>query len=294
MDAMASHEQILGCLLGGAIGDAWGSTAEGAGIGAAISQPWHLTDDTQLTIATCEAILDVERVLPERIAARFLVWFREGRLTGVGASTLKALRDLSLGAHWALAGARGERAAGNGAAMRVAPLAFILDGSDARSRQVLRDVCRITHHHDEADVGALAVILAIQAAGMGQEVQLAVLAGRLPDSRVRDRLLALERASERSIQAVAAQSGASGFVVESVPLALLAASRGPDLGFEAVLGQVIDSGGDTDTVASIAGQVMGARIGAGALPAELLSRVPQTRGLDVFEVFASWSARRST
>jgi hypothetical protein len=43
--------------------------------------------------------------------------YNKGKLTGLGASTLKALRDLQVGAHWALSGWSGEYAAGNGAAM---------------------------------------------------------------------------------------------------------------------------------------------------------------------------------
>lgn len=41
-----------------------------------------------------------------------------------------------------------ERAAGTGAAMRIAPLAFLLDPLDPEQRVTLRDVCRITHHSD--------------------------------------------------------------------------------------------------------------------------------------------------
>src|SRR5262249_56987659 len=86
-------------------------------------------------------------VSPAAIADHFAHWFRQGRVTGVGASTLKALRDLAAGAHWALAGRKGERGAGNGAAMRVAPLAFCLDPEEPEQRTALRDVCRVTHHN---------------------------------------------------------------------------------------------------------------------------------------------------
>lgn len=52
--------------------------------------------------------------------------------------------------------------AGNGAAMRIAPLAFHVDPALAQDRQVIRDVCRITHHNDEAYVGALAIVGAVR------------------------------------------------------------------------------------------------------------------------------------
>ena len=41
------------------------------------------------------------------------------------------------------------------------------------------------------------------------------------------------------------------------------------------LDELVAIGGDTDTIASIAGQVAGARGGAGALPPRLLSLVPE-------------------
>ena len=53
------HDRILGCLLGGAIGDAWGGPYEGALPQAVPDFPStaRLSDDTQLTTATCEAII---------------------------------------------------------------------------------------------------------------------------------------------------------------------------------------------------------------------------------------------
>jgi len=145
------RDRIIASILAGAIGDGWGRPYEGRPPPPRVEIPRQLliSDDTQLTLATCEAVIEARRVDPERIAASFVKWFREGSITGMGSSTLKALRDLDAGAHWALSGAKGEHAAGNGAAMRVAPLAFVLDTTIPEHRTTLREVCRITHHHDE-------------------------------------------------------------------------------------------------------------------------------------------------
>ena len=121
-----------------------------------------VSDDTQFTLATCESIIENGAVHAERLASHFATWFATGRVSGIGASTLKSMRDLAAGVHWALAGSRGEYSAGNGAAMRIAPLAFLLDPATPADRRVIRDVCRITHHNDEAYVGALAVVIAIR------------------------------------------------------------------------------------------------------------------------------------
>src|SRR5207249_9712319 len=97
-------DSILGCIIGGAIGDATGAAFEGAEA-IPMAEVWRgdhwrtLTDDTQLTLATCEALSESGPPDPAAIAAACLRWFRAGRLTGLGASTLKALRDLDAGAH---------------------------------------------------------------------------------------------------------------------------------------------------------------------------------------------------
>jgi ADP-ribosylglycohydrolase len=272
-------ERVIGAILGGAIGDGWGGPFEGGLPRRSFRAPDELvvSDDTQLTLATCEALIEGGSVDPERIARRFVTWFRGGRLRGLGASTLKALRDLEAGAPWALAGAKGERSAGNGAAMRIAPLAFFLNPEDDADRRTLRDVCRITHHHDEAYVGALAVVwamrLASRAEGPLPDLPGAV-AGRLPDSQVRDRLDRYATFADDVTPARIADSfGSGGFVVDSVPLAVFAARDLHRRPFSEILRGLVEAGGDTDTIASMAGQIVGAAVGASGLPGDLIMRL---------------------
>ncbi|HEY7370769.1 MAG TPA: ADP-ribosylglycohydrolase family protein [Polyangia bacterium] len=271
-------DRVQGMVLGGAIGDGWGRPYEGA-ITDRYPPPLELvtTDDTQLTLATCEAVAAAGTVDPAAIAARFLAWFREGRLRGLGSSTTKALRDLAAGAHWALAGAKGERAAGNGAAMRIAPLAFMVDPTEAAGRQLLRDVSRITHHHDEAYAGALAVSVAVRLAsrsGYPMARLLEDVAAALPDSQVRDRIARYAGfGDDVDPRRIGETWGASGFVADSVPLALFAARAIGGRSFFQVIGGAVSAGGDTDTIGSIAGQVAGAAVGVSGLPDDLLERL---------------------
>lgn len=260
-------ERVRGCLLGGALGDAVGARHEGAPpAGGRALRPGHFTDDTQLTLATAEAIAEAGRADPERIAAGLLAWHRRDPIRGVGAATAKALRELSVGGHWALVGRTGEHAAGNGAAIRIAPLAFVLDPRDPKARRTIRDVARITHRSDEAYAGALAVCLAVHDA-LSDDLDLDLIAAALPDSGVRDRLREIARLELRD----AAARGTSGWVVDAVPLALRAASI-PD--FESMLAEVVTLGGDCDSIGSMAGQIWGARHGAAALPAAMLRELP--------------------
>lgn len=62
--AILTRDHIIGSLLGGAIGDALGGVTERSGLA--------ISDDTQLTLATCEAVVEAECVDPERIAASVL------------------------------------------------------------------------------------------------------------------------------------------------------------------------------------------------------------------------------
>ncbi len=276
MMALPSREsRIHGCLLAGALGDAIGAHFEGNPPTADLHIPPELrvTDDTQLTIATCESIVEHGSVDPDSIANNFVRWFRGRRITGMGASTLKSLTELDAGGHWALVGATGERSAGNGAAMRIAPLAFVLDPDVPADRQTIRDVCRITHRNDEAYIGALAIVRSIRHAMAGHPFGDDFLSGlirAIPDSRVRDRLMDVQQMSP-SVEEYVRRFASSGYVVDSVPLAIVAAMRSSDV-MEAIE-QIVRCGGDTDTIASMFGHIFGAAFGAGVLPMEIVDRV---------------------
>lgn len=262
------HDKILGCVLGGAIGDYVGSSLEGRPGPLDVRVPAQsvISDDTQLTLATCEAIVQSGGVDPAAIALSFGGWFSSGRVTGVGSSTLKALRDLSVGGHWALAGAGGERSAGNGAAMRIAPLAFCVDPMSSDGRKRIKDVASITHRNDEAFAGALAVAVAIAIPGF--DFIPGVLA-ELPDSNTRDRLGVLVSEADSSVADLGLRFGAGGYVADSVPLSLVAASRGVGSGFQEAVFGVMACGGDTDTTGSMVGQIVGSKVGLSGIPEEL-------------------------
>jgi ADP-ribosyl-[dinitrogen reductase] hydrolase len=156
--------------------------------------------------------------------------------------------------------------------MRIAPLAFFL--SPDNDRQLIKDVCSITHKNDEAYIGALAVLYALDLViknkwSPGEQLLTAVIP-HLPDTGVKDNLIKLEQNPYLNIAEAAALVGCSGHVIESVPFALFAAQKIREMGVKGILSAIIRCGGDTDTNASIAGQVMGAYLGFNHLPSDLL------------------------
>ena len=112
---------------------------------------------------------------------------------------------------------------------------------------------------------------------------------------MRDRLLNYaDLPAGESLAEAARRYGASGYVVESVPLALFAAEQVARLGFAGMLEQVIAAGGDTDTNASLAGQVAGTALGFRGLPPELLGKLPQAElVLGIARAFAESIASRA-
>jgi len=287
---MHNQERLAGCILAGAIGDAWGSSTENQftrppSPNTFYLQPlphptptWQLTDDTQLTLVTLEALTQHQPLSPAQLAHSLVTAYTQGRLTGLGASTLKALRDLQAGAHWSQTGRDGEYGAGNGAAMRIAPFAFFAQ----YSRTELQAFCRITHRHEEAYVGALAIVLAIRAIltaqWPGTTSLLELVVAQLPDTRVRDRLLDIQALPRQPSIMEVARLGTSGYVVDSVPFALFCAAQVPHLGLTQTLAAIVAAGGDTDTNASLAGQIAGTWLGQQHLPLNLLRQLEQVSG----------------
>ena len=290
---------MLGCLLAGALGDAWGGPYEGSAgpVAFAIPHAPSLSDDTELTLATCQSIVELGCIDAENLASHFARWFEAGRIHRMGSSTFKAMRDLAAGTHWALAGARGEYAAGNGAAMRIAPLAFLLNPISPQDRTLVRDVCRITHHNDEAYAGALAIMLAIRSVISGtwspERDFLSAAIDGLPDSAVRDRIAELLEL-RLPLSEIAHNFRATGYVVDSVPLALYHAQAIASESLPAVLVRTISMGGDTDTIASMVGQIAGTVVGSDGVPRDLLNRIRDCDELitiseDFAEFVANWN-----
>ncbi len=281
---MKISERFKGCILGGAIGDACGSAFENVqseynsettffpfGKPQNITPEWRLTDDTQLTLATCEALIENETIHAKFFADKYLELFKSRKITGIGASTLKALQELEVGGHWGLVGRKGEYGAGNGASMRIAPLGFEPD----IDRQLIKDICNITHKNDEAYVGSLCVIIAIRSAingtWTGKENLLPIIIKQIPDTRVRDRLIEINDLNCDLTKV--GELGSDGYVVNSVPLAISFASKVEELGLTNMYKQIIELGGDTDTNCSIAGQIAGTLIGIENIPNDLIHKL---------------------
>lgn len=130
-----------GCLLGLAIGDALGMPLEGMRATAIrdrlgrvrhfMDAPWRRlragqwTDDTKTMLCHACSIVDTGRVDVEDTARKFVEWFESHDWRGIGGSTYEAIQRLRAGVPPEESGAKGEMAAGNGVAMRIAPVGLV-------------------------------------------------------------------------------------------------------------------------------------------------------------------------
>ena len=104
-----------------------------------------------------------------------------------------------------------------------------------------------------------------------------LLIDQIPDTKVRDRLIEIKAFGQDKPLSEIGQLGSSAYVVDSVPLAIAAASKVREIGFDKMYRDLIEIGGDTDTNCSIAGQVAGTLLGTEYMPSALLHKLESLR-----------------
>lgn len=251
----------------------------------------QVTDDTQLARELLLSIGEDGVLDPGEFAERLLNLVTSGDLVGGGPATVTAARRLALGLPWREAGTPAPYA-GNGAAMRAAPLG-VLYGHDSRLLAgVVADQARVTHQDPRAGAGALAIAVAaaiaarrdpvmpaqflaevseaVQAVHASTAADLLAIAGwvELPPEEAQAAL------RTQGLEPTAAQGwrGISSHVTASVGWSLYAFLQSPDGYWEAIC-TAVAVGGDSDTLAAMTGGIAGARLGAAAVPMQYRERL---------------------
>lgn len=284
-------DRAIGAVTASAAGDALGSQYEfgpalpdamtlsfGTGVFGHGAGEW--TDDTSMAIPVLEALAAgrdlVDADVRTDIVRDWIEWARTSK--DVGAQTRAVFAGIrgSITADAALASSREHherfgRSAGNGSLMRTGPVALgYLQRSPAELVDAASAIARLTHWEDDnADACAL-WCLVIRHAILTGELDVRAQLQHIPtERRVRWAGLvdeALEPdAHPRNFQAQ------NGWVVRAFQAALAAVAGATSL--KDAVERAIRGGGDTDTVAAIAGSLAGAVFGGSALPVEWQRRV---------------------
>lgn len=305
------RDRARGVLLGGAVGDALGAPVEFVReperlddrLGRAPAphlgrpHPAKVTDDTQMTLFTAEALLRSAasgRDLDIETYAAYQRW--------LGTQGLPVADELKTGLLWADPRLHAQRAPGAtcigalrsgrpgtvsdrindsmgcGGVMRTAPLGLVLDAETAFRRGCAN--AALTHGHDNgiAPAGALAMLVALLVDG-------ATLAEGL--ERVVTRLRAETWGSGTAAILSSAVDGSSaardrrdltallgegwvGHEALAIPVACILAHPGDPA---TAMWAAANHPGDSDSTASIAGQILGALHGTAAVPATWTAEV---------------------
>jgi ADP-ribosyl-[dinitrogen reductase] hydrolase len=259
--------------LGLALGDALGATVEFmtpreirgqfgihrdiCGGGWLKLKPGKVTDDTTMSLALGEAILaEGGEVKPLSCAHAFDNWMR-GKPVDIGNTVRRNLVAFRQSGNPEAPAS--EHDAGNGAAMRILPVALAtLQRGDDVVRGAVRAQAHVTHNNLASDAACDFLAFAVQDAVVGTNLR------ELYRRRIQTFVAQHPTFSFRTRR----RENPSGWVVETIQ-AVMQALLATD-SFESCLIDVVNRGGDADTTGAIAGMLAGALYGREALPAKWL------------------------
>jgi ADP-ribosylglycohydrolase len=297
--------QFVGCLLGQCLGDALGFVREGSSTEVCKSYvedvlrprriagvKWgQYSDDSQLARELILSYTSKGTFDQKDFATRIMTIFSENRVVGAGVATPHAAVRLCKGVPLDEAGEPAPYA-GNGTAMRAAPIGLIFYDRPDKLVEASHDQSRITHKDKRCSAGAIAIAGAVAQALYSDSIdakefclQLSnwtgkydpVLSNALANEIVGWTMLEPMEALVK-ISPVGRNSASQGrreispFVTPSVLWSLYSFLRTPESYWESIC-TAITPGGDVDTTAAMTGAISGARVGIEGIPNDWVRRV---------------------
>ena len=277
--------KFLGCLIGAAIGDGLGAWREGRRIAekediaslAERVEELAYTDDTHMTIGVVESLIQSRGFDGEHMAQTFIKNYEAEPWRGYGPGPPRVFRMIKRGEPWDSAASKIYRGGsfGNGSAMRVAPIGLLYSNNPAKLREIAYKSSSITHSHELGKEGAAlqayAVALALNTPSdeeIDREAFLLKLQNFAQTQLYKEKIAnTKELLGEQDRARVVAVLGNGIEALNSVPTAIYCFLKQPKSYKDSVI-YAISLGGDTDTIASMAGAILGAYLGIEAIPQE--------------------------
>jgi len=277
--------KFLGCLIGTAIGDALGARWEGKGMArsedivylAVKLKRLIYTDDTHMTIGVAESLIESQGFDGEHLAQTFIKNYEAEPWRGYGPGPPRIFRMIKNGEAWYSAANKLYRGGsfGNGSAMRVAPVGLLFSRNLEKLREIAYQSSSVTHSHklgkEGAALQACAVALAINTPSdkdIDKEDFLYKLQNFVQDHLYKEKVAQIkELIGEQDKAKVVAVLGNGIEAPRSVPTAIYCFLRQTQ-SYEDTVIYAISLGGDTDTIAAMAGAISGAYLGIETIPSE--------------------------
>lgn len=280
-------DKFEGCFLGLAFGDAICAAYEGGivervlwkVIGQTKAGELRFTDDTQMSLDVARSFIREGYINQEKLAKEFSSSYKWSRGYGPGAA--KILKRILSGMSWdkASVSVYKDGSYGNGAAMRAPILAMCCMQSSSELNAAVVKCSQITHSHALAIEGALLIAHATAYALLGVDNNR--LCDQLIDIAKADSYKqkldlcqrSLQRKNELNVREVKNDFGNGMTADQSCVTAIYLGLRFREKSFVDLLNFIKKLGGDTDTIAAMAGAIWGAINGAKRLQLEELPHI---------------------
>ncbi|MCD8089935.1 MAG: ADP-ribosylglycohydrolase family protein [Clostridiales bacterium] len=266
------YDGIMGLVVGDALGvpvefkqrDTFKVT-DMVGYGTYNQPPGTWSDDSSMTLATVESIGRLGRIDVDDIMKNFSNWYYQGDFTpygevfDVGNATAKAIQRYNRGVKPLECGGKSIFDNGNGALMRILPLAFV----SGITQEEIINVAHLTHAHEISTDACLLYTTIAQAVINWDGNPKRTLKLSENFSRV-DHIMDFSRDEIKS----------TGYVVDTLEAALWCLYN-TDNYKDCVL-TAVNLGDDTDTVAAVVGGLAGIFYGCGGekgIPEEWISQI---------------------
>jgi ADP-ribosylglycohydrolase len=302
---VAAH---IGCVLGGAIGDAMGHPTEFLSM-AEIRRRWGeagvtgyelywerggarfapYTDDTQMAevvlrslLASREADEDLDAAM-QRMARGFVSWSNDpqGGHRAPGNACMSGCRALERGVPWSQAG--GSSAGGCGSVMRAYPFGLMFADDLARAEAWSVAHSKLTHRDPIALAASAAMAIGVARTLRGEsdrEVLSEMVAAACRYSARTAEMMsqALDEAWRGVEPEVTLDRNRGWAAHEAIAAAVYVVARHPEDARAAIL-EGANTPGDSDSIATLAGALVGARVGVAGLDAAWARDVERTTEL---------------
>ncbi|CAL8970230.1 ADP-ribosyl-[dinitrogen reductase] glycohydrolase [Rhodoplanes serenus] len=272
MPSLTLHDRALGAFLGLAVGDALGGPVEFMTRGEIAARygvldrmvgggwlrlsPGQVTDDTEMALALGRSLVRWHGLEPRDMCEEFARWLGRKPID-VGNTCRRGIRRFMTDG--SVEGPHFDGDAGNGAAMRVLPVALATFGAPVIAEDWSIRQGRATHHHPLSDAACVVLVRMLHALLAG--------GGRNAAREIVDALVATQRAFR--FDSWPGQS--SAYVVDTMQTVLHVFFATETFRYAVV--RTVNLGGDADTTGAIVGMLAGAAHGAAAIPADWLRRL---------------------
>ena len=276
----------------------------------------QITDDFSMAYVTIQEILEKQGEIDSQVAkSALLKWAENERFFEqfVGPTSRKyinLLRGTETKDREHFEPVNDNFRASNGGAMKIGPVACLGKGDRDRSIAIARIICEPTHGNRIAMSAACAVAAAVGGALAGRsltEIFQDAVYGAEEGEKIGENGMSVAGPSMKKRLKVAISMGTaakdlsdaidvlrdyfdcSGMAADSVPVSfgLMAAAHGD---VEKAVQAAANIGNDTDTMATIAGAVLGAYQGAGVFPGEIVQKLDEANGYRLLELAEKMAA----